>query len=97
MEPIGDRRIFQPLPGAGYGLTFVDAGVRFEVRHLRRAPLTIVNRSETADDQAGDVGAAVEMPLDRRLWSADLRFVSESVRLGSSDRAGGEFRHSHRF
>ncbi|MGE3511959.1 MAG: hypothetical protein AB7N65_24105, partial [Vicinamibacterales bacterium] len=36
MTPIGDRRVFQPLHGGGYGLTFPDDLVMIEARHVRR-------------------------------------------------------------
>ncbi len=35
-EPIGNRRVFDRLPGGGYAYTLIDDAVRVEVRHLRR-------------------------------------------------------------
>jgi hypothetical protein len=34
-EPIGNRRIFQPLAGGGYGFSLIDDGVLVEIRRVR--------------------------------------------------------------
>jgi hypothetical protein len=35
-EAIGDRRVFEKLPGGGYAFTLLDDGVRIELRYIRR-------------------------------------------------------------
>jgi hypothetical protein len=35
-QAIGDRRVFDRLPGGGYAFTLLDEGVGIELRHLRR-------------------------------------------------------------
>ncbi len=35
-EPVGDRRLLEPLSGGGYAYTLVDEAVRIEARYLRR-------------------------------------------------------------
>lgn len=36
VQPIGDRRVLERLPGGGYAYVLIDESIRIEARHLRR-------------------------------------------------------------
>ena len=74
MEPIGNRRNFTDLPGGGYALTFIDEGVRVEVRHLRRERHQLFGEIDVQCDWAG------ARSFEGSLSCADLNLSSQTAR-----------------
>jgi hypothetical protein len=73
-NPIGTRKVFDALPGGGYGLTFLDEGVRIEVRHLRRERHQLHGEIDVQCEWAG------ARTFNGSLSCADLNLSSQSAR-----------------
>jgi hypothetical protein len=73
-QQVGNRRLFQPLPGGGYALTLLDDGVRIEIRHLRRERHQLHGEVDVQCEWAG------ARTFEGSLSCADLNLSSQSAR-----------------
>ena len=73
-EPIGNRKLFQPLAGGGYGFTLIDDDVRIEVRHLHRRDHSLYGEVDVQCDWAGTQN------FERSLSCANQNLSSQTAR-----------------
>ena len=74
---MNDGRIFVRLPGDGYALTLLDAGVRIEIRHLRRERQQLYGEVDVQCEWAG----ARTHGENRSLYCADFNLSSQPARF----------------